>query len=216
MNASTRAGQHRAKPAGGRRESGHIRSRAVAPRARNGGGRRLRGTAIPTCAGSPRARHRAPRYAPDRCRTLGHDDEDRRLVHRPPHLRPEVAGLLLGQLGHRPQVALEVLRICSLGETEPQVDEDRHVERLRRLGSRCRLDRRLAVRSRLPVRRVRTGPAFTDLRWPGRHAPAKMALRVHVPAQQTTIHASSMYFALSTLMAKVQRSLSGSSLHDAQ
>jgi WD domain, G-beta repeat len=83
---------------------------------------------------------------------LGHNDVDRRLIHRPPHLRPEVAGLLLGQLGHRLQVALEVLRICSLGETEPEIDEDRHVERLRRwpvdaaqtagspcgAGSRCR------------------------------------------------------------------------------
>jgi len=54
---------------------------------------------------------------------LGHDHVHRRFDHRGPHIGPEVPGLRLSQLGHGPQVALEVLSIGGLGKTEAQIHE---------------------------------------------------------------------------------------------
>ncbi len=48
------------------------------------------------------------------------------LLHRRSHRRPEVPGLALGELGHRPQVSLEVWPIGGFTEVETQVHEDRH------------------------------------------------------------------------------------------
>jgi hypothetical protein len=59
-------------------------------------------------------------------------------------------------------------------------------------------------------------PRMTARSRPGLQAPAKSATRDHVPDQRTTVQTSSMGFALSTLIAKVQRSLSGSSSQEAQ
>jgi hypothetical protein len=58
-------------------------------------------------------------------------------------------------------------------------------------------------------------PRITERRRPGVHSPLKSACLVQVPDHRTTVQTSSTYLALSTLIANVQRSLSGSSPHEA-
>jgi hypothetical protein len=54
------------------------------------------------------------------------DDEHRGIPDRLPDLGPEMTRLFLGQLGHRPQVAPELVEVRSLGEREAKIDQDGH------------------------------------------------------------------------------------------
>jgi hypothetical protein len=59
-------------------------------------------------------------------------------------------------------------------------------------------------------------PRMTAERWPGMHTSLNIELRVHEPSHFVAVHTPSTYLPVVTLIANVQMSLVGATLHSAK